>query len=49
MAFAFSIMDPYLYLRYMLERIAEHPINRIKELLPWHVAAPVLEQRRQAA
>jgi hypothetical protein len=42
-------MDPYLYLRHVLERIAEHPINRIEELLPWHVAAPVLDQRRQAA
>ena len=32
-------MDPYLYLRHLLERIAEHPINRIAELLPWNVAA----------
>ncbi len=30
-------IDPYLYLRYVLERIAEHPINRIDELLPWRV------------
>ena len=33
-----NAMDPYLYLRYMLERIAEHRINRIAELLPWRVA-----------
>jgi transposase len=32
-------MDPYLYLRHVLERIAEHPINRIAQLLPWNVAA----------
>ncbi len=31
-------IDPHLYLRHVLERIAEHPINRIDELLPWRVA-----------
>ena len=42
-------MDPYLYLRHVLERIAEHPINRIEELLPWNVAANLPEAVRQAA
>lgn len=32
-------IDPHTYLHYVLERIAEHPINRIDELLPWRVAA----------
>jgi transposase len=44
-----NAMDPYLYLRHVLERIAEHPINRIDELLPWNVAAKLPEAMRQAA
>lgn len=31
-------IDPYAYLRHVLQRIADHPINRIAELLPWRVA-----------
>jgi transposase len=33
-------LDPEIYLQHVLERIADHSISRINELLPWNLPLP---------
>lgn len=42
-------IDPEAYLRTVLARIAEHPINRIDELLPWNLYADHVTTEQKAA
>ena len=45
-------LNPQAYLRFVLERMADHPVNRMDELLPWVVAGQIntaiVEQRLAA-
>ena len=42
-------IDPELYLRTVLARIADHPVSHIQELLPWNLAPSLQNNASQAA
>ena len=45
----FSGLNAEAYLRHVLEHIAEHPVSRIDELLPWNLVSALSAPMELAA
>jgi hypothetical protein len=41
-------LDVEAYLKLLLERLPDHPVNRVDELLPWNVADQMLSMKAAA-
>lgn len=42
-------LDPEAYLRFVIARIADYPVNRVSDLLPWKVAAQIAQSANQSS
>jgi transposase len=42
-------LDPELYLRHVLTRIADHPVSQIQDFLPWNLASSLQPHAAEAA
>jgi transposase len=45
---ALNGVEPMAYLREVLARIADHPVNRIDDLLPWNLTSQTVQLRKVA-
>lgn len=42
-------LDPEAFLRFVIARIADYPVNRVSDLLPWNVAAQIAQSANQSS